>query len=366
MRPRDDRVPRMLWQLETPITLSLLIGMIVAVSTAFGSALTDRTVTEGLIRLVFVVGLYIFVGNSGVVSFGHAAFMLIGAYATAWQDCCSMTKSFSMPGLPTFLLETTVPAPLATIVSSIVAAVFALVVGAAIMRLSGVAASIATFAVLAILNVVYSNWDSVTAGTSSIVGIPNYTNQWVALEWAVVAVVAAHLYQMSKFGLSLRASRDDEVAAKAAGVNIVHQRLIAFVISAFFVGASGGLYAHFLGTISVDAFYLDVSLITLAMLVIGGMYSLTGAVVGTLMISTMIEALRQLEKGVDFGLTTVSVPGGTQEIGLGVIMVLVLVFRQKGITNSREIRWPSSHRNSLARESATSLMTGSQPHDRQG
>jgi branched-chain amino acid transport system permease protein len=170
---------------------------------------------------------------------------------------------------------------------------------------------------------------------------------------------------MSKFGLSLRASRDDEIAAKAAGVNVVRQRLIAYVISAFLVGASGSLYAHFLGTISVDAFYLDISLITMAMLVIGGMFSLTGAVVGTLVISTLIEALRQLEKGIDFGAITISVPGGTQEIGLGVIMVLVLVFRQKGITNSREIRWPSSDRTNLAREAMTSLIVESRARDGQ-
>ena len=93
---------------------------------------------------------------------------------------------------------------------------------------------------------------------------------------------------------------------------------------------------------TVAAFYLDLTFITLAMLVIGGMNSLSGAVIGVISISALIEVLRQLERGVDIGLTTIAVPGGTQEIGLGVAMVLILIFRQRGITGNQEITWPFS------------------------
>jgi branched-chain amino acid transport system permease protein len=321
----------------SPIILCGAIALIVICTAVANSAALDRTVTEALIRIVYVVGLYIFVGNSGVISFGHTAFMAVGAYATAWQDCCSTTKSLFMPALPNFLLQVTVPPPIATIVSGVVASLFAAVVGVAIIRLSGISASIATFAVLAIINVTFSNWDSVTAGTTTLVGIPNYTDHWVGLLWAVIAICAAHIYQTSRFGLSLRVSREDEIAAKASGVNIFSQRLIAFVISAFFVGVSGALYVHFLGTISVEAFYIDITLLTLAMLVVGGMNSLSGAVVGVGAISLLIEVLRQLEHGFVVGSLTVAAPGGTQEIGLGVAMLLVLIFRRGGITGNQEI-----------------------------
>jgi branched-chain amino acid transport system permease protein len=326
----------------SPAVLCGGIVLIVIGTAVANSAVLDRTVTEALIRIVYVVGLYIFVGNSGVISFGHTAFMAVGAYATAWQDCCSATKALFMPALPKFLLETTVPPSLATIVSGVVASLFAAVVGVAIIRLSGISASIATFAVLAIVNVTFSNWDSVTAGTSTLVGIPSYTDHWVGLLWAAIAICAAHFYQTSRFGLSLRVSREDEVAAKASGVNIFRQRLIAFVISAFFVGVSGALYAHFLGTISVEAFYIDITLLTLAMLVVGGMNSLSGAVVGVGAISLLIEVLRQLEHGFTLGSLTVSAPGGTQEIGLGVAMLLILIFRRSGIAGSQEIGWSLS------------------------
>ncbi|MHC2331650.1 branched-chain amino acid ABC transporter permease [Bradyrhizobium sp. USDA 4454] len=321
----------------SPIVLCGAIALIVLGTALTNNAALDRTVVEALVRIVYVVGLYIFVGNSGVISFGHTAFMAIGAYATAWQDCCSATKPLLMPALPKFLLEATVPPPLATILSGVVASIFAAVVGLAIVRLSGIGASIATFAVLAIVNVTFSNWDSMTAGTSTLVGIPNYTDHWFALLWVVIAIFAAHFYQTSRFGLSLRVSREDEVAAKASGVSIFSQRLIAFVISAFFVGVSGALYAHFLGTISVDAFYIDISLLTLAMLVVGGMNSLTGAVVGVGAISLLIEVLRQSEHGFALGSLTVSAPRGTQEIGLGVAMLVMLIFRRNGIAGNQEI-----------------------------
>jgi branched-chain amino acid transport system permease protein len=326
----------------TPIVLSLVLVIIVLVAAIAQNSSLDRTIIDLLIRVVFVVGLYIFIGNSGVVSFGHTAFMMIGAYATAWQDCCSMVKSFFMPALPKLMLETTVPPPIATVTSGLFAALVGLLAGAAIMRLSGIGASIATFAMLVVVDVVYSNWESLTSGTSTMTGIPPFTDHWIALVAAVAAIFVAYLYKISRFGLMLRTSREDEVAAKASGVNVVLQRLIAFVLSAFFAGLAGGLYAHFLGTITVAAFYLDLTFITLAMLVIGGMNSLSGAVIGVISISALIEVLRQLERGVDIGLTTIAVPGGTQEIGLGVAMVLILIFRQRGITGNQEITWPFS------------------------
>lgn len=326
----------------TPVILSFLLLVIVLVDALVRDFSLDRTVVEMLIRVVFVVGLYIFVGNSGVVSFGHVAFIMIGAYATAWQDCCSMAKPDFMPALPQFILDNTVPPPIATVTSGLFAALFGLVAGTAIMRLSGIAASIATFAMLAVVNVVYSNWDSLTSGASTISGIPEFTDRWIALLAAVAAIVVAYIYKISRFGLMLRTSREDEVAAKASGVNVFQQRLIAFVISAFFAGLGGSLYAHFIGTISVAAFYLDLTFVTLAMLVVGGMNSLSGAVIGVISISALVEVLRQLERGIDIGITTVRAPGYTQEIGLGVAMVLILIFRQRGITGNHEITWPLS------------------------
>jgi branched-chain amino acid transport system permease protein len=333
-------ITRIISKYEPLLILCSGLFIIVLATELLDNNLLSRTVTSGLIRVVIVVGLYIFVGNSGIISFGHMGFMAIGAYAVAWQTCCPGLKPYTMPGLPELLLNNTLPNLPAGLAAGLLTAVIAFLVGIALMRLSGIAASIGTFAFLAIVNAVYSNWTSVTGGSSSISGIPIYVDIWNSLCWALVTITAAFIYQRSRYGLSLRASREDEIAAKSAGVNIFRQRLLAFSISAFFVGIGGVLYGGFLGILSPDAFYLNLTLITMAMLVVGGINSLSGAVVGVVVLSTFIEILLQIESGITIGARTLSVPPGMQEIGLGILMLLILIFRNGGITGNREIFWP--------------------------
>jgi branched-chain amino acid transport system permease protein len=324
-------------------TMLFLIGaltMLVALGMAFGGDALHFTMSEMLIRMTIVVGMYLFIGNSGIMSFGHIAFMCIGAYAAAWATIDPGWKQIMLTGLPRFLQEGQYPFPLAVLGSGLLSAAVALVLGAAIMRLNGLAASIATFAFLAIVNSVYSNWETVTGGTSSIIGIPTIVNPWIALLFAALAIVAAFAFQNWRYGLMLRATRDDEVAAQAASINLIRVRLVAFVCSAFIVGAGGAVYAHFLGVLTTDAFYLGLSFVTLSMLVIGGIGSLTGAVVGTVTVTMIVDVLRACERGVSVGQFAVALPHGSQEIGLGVLMALILVFRPSGITRGREIAWP--------------------------
>ncbi len=169
------------------------------------------------------------------------------------------------------------------------------------------------------------------------------TGLWTALAGAAAAVIVAYLYAISRSGLALRASRDEEVAASASGVDMVRERLVAFVLSAAIIGLAGALYAHFLGVVNPDAFYMNLTFITLSMLVVGGMNSLSGAVVGVVALSSIIEALRWLEKGIDVGFATLSIPNGIQEIAIGAIMIVILMFRPTGLTRNREFvwrRWP--------------------------
>ena len=311
--------------------------VLVALATAIGSEQLNFTLTEMLIRMIVVIGLYMFVGNSGIMSFGHIGFMGIGAYVTAWATLAPEWKQVMLQGLPAFLQENTYPFPVAVLASGLVAAGVALILGAAIMRLNGLAASIATFAFLAIVYSVYSNWESVTGGTSSVIGIPTVVGPWTAVAFACIAVAAAYAFQVSRYGLMLRASRDDEVAAQSSSVDIVRVRLVAFVCSAFLVGMGGALYAHFLGVLTTDAFYLALSFVTLSMLVVGGIGSLTGAVTGTLAVTLIVEILRACERGFALGGAQVSLPRGSQEIGLGLALALVLIFRPAGISRSREL-----------------------------
>lgn len=327
-------------RLDTPFLLCLGLLALVALVAAFGAPGLQRTLVEMLIRVVTVVGLYIFIGHSGVMSFGHVAFMGIGAYAVAWTTMEPAIKGNVLPGLPSFLLDSVLPWLPATLGAAVLAALVALVAGSVILRLAGIAASIATFALLAIFNVVYSNWDSVTAGTSSIVGIPTPVGLWQALAFACVAIVIAHAHGISRHGLALRAVREEPVAARSCAVDAWQALLVAFVLSAFVCGLAGALDAQFLGVVNPDAFYLGRTFICLAMLVIGGATSLTGAVTGVVAISALVEALVRLEKGVALGGFTLQAPNGTQEIVVGLVMIVVLIRRPRGIAGGRELGWP--------------------------
>ncbi len=341
----DEFGPQLMMRKYWPLfALSVGLILIVAAGTTFGSDELQTTLIEMLIRMIVVVAMQLFIGNSGVLSFGHIGFMCIGAYAAAWATCEPSWKQLMLTGLPNFLQTAQWPFPVDVITGGVLAALVALFFGAVVIRLSGIAASIATFAFLVIINSVYSNWETVTAGTSSIIGIPTLSGPWPIVIFVLLSMLGAFLFQNSRFGLMLRASRDDDIAAKACAVEVVRVRLVAFVVSAFFVGLGGGLYAHFLGVLTVDVFFLNLTFITLSMLVVGGVGSVSGAAIGVVAVTVVVEVLRSLEGGLNIGPAHLSLPEGSQEIGLGLIMALILIFRPSGLTRSREIPWPFATR----------------------
>ena len=284
-----NRAIQLLIQHRSPILLAAGVAVLVAVGVLSGVKPLQLSLTEMMIRMTIVVGLYVFIGNSGILSFGHIGFVCIGAYAAGWATADPSWKQLMLSGLPSFLQDEEYPFLVAQAGAMVLPAIVALALGAAIMRLRGIGASIATFAFLMIIQSWYSNWDSVTAGASSLARLPTVVDPWIGLAFAVGAIAVAYLFQISRWGLMLRASRDDDVAAKASAVRIVRERLIAFALSAAMVGAGGGLYAQFLGSMTVDQFYLEMTFVTLAMLVVGGIGSLSGAVIGVLAVTFVIE-----------------------------------------------------------------------------
>lgn len=325
---------RSIW---TPVLLSLLMLAIALLTVMTGSRPFNQTVIDVFVRVILVVGLYTFIGNSGVMSFGHIAFTCLGAYAAAWLTINPAMKKVSLPGLPEWLLNTKLPYWESAVLAALFAGVAALILGRVLMRLSGIAASIATFAVLAMINAIYSNWESVTGATSSVVGIPIVRIIWPYMIASVVAIFIAWAHAISRSGLALRAARDEPTAAAASGVDIPRERLVAFVVSGAIMGLGGALMAHSIGVVTPDTFYLGLTFTTLSMLVVGGMGSLSGGVIGVVLLSALIQALRWLEAGVPIGASTVALPKGVQEIALGIIMIVILVRRPAGLLGNREI-----------------------------
>jgi branched-chain amino acid transport system permease protein len=161
---------------------------------------------------------------------------------------------------------------------------------------------------------------------------------WSLAVGVAIVVAAAYAYQRSRFGRVLRATREDPPAARASGISIYRERLIAFTLSGALAGLAGGLYVHMLGLLQPDLFYLDLTLVTLAMLVFGGVGSLWGAVIGALAISALNSFLGDAENTVDVGFH-LTLPNGTRLVTVGAVMALVLILRPTGLTGGREFGW---------------------------
>jgi branched-chain amino acid transport system permease protein len=325
-----------------PALLAIPLGVLALAAQLSGSNSAVAILTELNIRVIAVVAIYIFSGNSGILSYGHVAFMGVGAYASSWETCCPTMKPIMMNGLPDFLRSADWPVVPSAIAASLFTAMVAFVSGLVVLRLQSVVAGIATFAFLFVFNSIYGHWDSVTMGVSSIIGLPQYITPVYCWLWVLAAICAAFLFQNSAAGVLLRASRDEETAARACGANIFWLRVLAFTISGFFAGMAGIILAHYLGTISVDTFFLDLTFTLLAMLVVGGLRSLSGAVSGAVAVSLIIELLRALQLGFSFGDRQFSLPAGSVQIGVALAMLTILIFRRNGLTAGREFpveRW---------------------------
>lgn len=315
-----------------PVLAPAALVAVTAVVGALFERSTEIYFINALVSVSIVVALYVFVGNSGVLSFGHISFVAVGAWTAGVLSVPVEEKPATMPSLYGFLADTTVGNIPSLLLAALVGGAFALVAGLPLMRLSGLTAGIATFAVLEITNNVLRYYEKIGPGLNVFSSVPETTDMQQAAIGAIVAIVVAFAYQTSRFGRQLRAAREDAPAARAVGISVYGQRLIAFALSGALAGFAGGLYVHYL-PINVDAVYLDLTFITLAMLVIGGMHSLWGAVVGALAVSGLDSLLAEAENGV----AGIDLPSGSRIVVVGALMAVVLILRPAGLTGGREV-----------------------------
>jgi branched-chain amino acid transport system permease protein len=324
---------RRLVPLVGPVVLLALVGLL-------GSFLSNPRAIEFENALVFsamVVATYVFVGNSGVLSFGQIGFFIVGAYAAGELSIPAETKSSILPGVFSVIRDHSVSNVWSLVIAAAVGGLFAFLVGIPLMRLSGLAAGIATFAILMITQNIVGNWEKIGPGPLTLSTVPETTDLWQATVGAIAVVVAAFAYQHSPLGRKLRATREDPFAAQAAGIDVHRQRLWAFTLSGLLMGFAGGLFIHFQGTINVQDVYLDYTFLTLAMLVVGGSRSLFGAIVGALVISGLDSFLSDAEQG---AVSWLHVGAGTSLVAVAAFMAIVLVFLPRGLTGGREISLP--------------------------
>ncbi len=295
---------------------------------------------NALVITAMVVGLYVFAGNSGVISFGHVSFVGIGAFVAGIYSMEVQQKGAVFKDLFPFVKDHHLGNITTLILAAAVGGLFALIVGIPLVRLNGLSAGIATFAVLGITRNVLRNWSKIGPGAKAIPSVEESTGLTQALIAVTLCIAAAFAYQISPSGRRLRATREDAAAAQGVGVRIYRERLIAFTLSGAISGFAGAIYVHFLGSISTDQVYLDLTFLVLAMLVVGGVNSLWGAVIGGLTISLLNTLLTEGEQGMSVFGWSFTLPTSTSGIVLAIVMAVVLLARPLGLSNGREFRLP--------------------------
>lgn len=316
-----------------PVLVPAVLIVLAVLLFSLGSESWQRDGVFMLTNMLAVIGLWVFVGNSGIISFGHVSFLGLGAYASAILTTSPQLKHVLIQGMPSVLADAHLGTFPALLVSAALAALVAAAIALPLMRLSGLAAGIGTLAILIIVYTVLGQARTVTNGLQTFSGIPPDATLWSTLPLVLVGLVIAYLFRESRTGLRLRASREDDVAARSIGVGVVRERSIAFVLSAAIVGAAGAIYAHYLGAITPTVFYFQATFLLIAMLVVGGMKSLSGAVVGTLLVTAIVKGLGQVE-------AHASSLQGLTDVALAALLILILIVRPRGVTGGREFRLP--------------------------
>jgi len=336
----NEKFADFLHRYATVIILVIPLILIALVVYLLDQVVLQRIVIVMFINLIMVLALQMFTGNSGVVSFGHIAFMGIAAYASALLSMTPAAKAAALRSGYPLIEQLHLPFIPALVGGALFTALFAAVIGFPLVRLSGSAAVIATFALLVIVHTVLLNWSEVTNGPRIIFGIEGLTTLWITVVIGLLSVITAFWFKETSLGLQLRASREDEQAAASIGINIIIVRWVAFFLSAFIAGLAGGLWAHFITIFSPVAFYLVQTFLIITMLIVGGMGSVSGAVVGTLTITAIFEGLRAIENTVNMANLLPGSLAGFTEVLLATALIVLLIRRPAGITGGKEIRLP--------------------------
>jgi len=325
-------------RLAGPAVVILGLAILLILLQVIGLAFWQGLVINLGIFLILVLSLNLSNGFTGVFSLGHIGFMALGAYASAILTLPLREKEEYLPNLPGWLAGVHFDFRLgsfplgflfATVIAACLVSLVALLVGLVLMRLSGHFVAVATLGFLVIVRVILFNADNFTRGSRTFSNVTPYTNLWWVWAWALLVIYIVWRIKRSPFGRAMFAQREDRWAAQSIGIDVMSPRLLAFVISAFFTAIAGSLYAHFITSFSPTVFYFDLTFKVITMLVVGGMGSVSGSIVGTVLVVGLAEVLRRLEDP--------SQLYGMSGIVLAALFILIIIFRGEGLLGQREI-----------------------------
>lgn len=294
------------------ITTGLVILFFVLVQVLISANILSRY-WQGILNLICInmimaVSLNLTVGVLGQINLGHAGFMAIGAYSAGL-----FLKTGIVTGLPAFVLS--------LIVGGFVAAIFGILIGLPVLRLTGDYLAIVTLAFGEIIRVLIENLDF-TGGAQGLAGIPTTKDFWKFFFMAVFVITMIFTWAESRHGRTVLSIRDNELAAEACGINITKYKTQAFTLSAIFAGIAGALYAQNIGVLAANIFNYNKSFDYLVMVVLGGMGSITGAIFSSIGLTIIPELLKPLAEW--------------RMVIYAIILIVVMIFRPQGLLGRKE------------------------------
>lgn len=302
----------------------LTLAVVVLVALPFVATPFWLTVANQVgIAVVGAVGLNILTGYTGQISLGQGGFLAVGAYTSGL-----LVARAGVPTLAAVLI--------AVLFTALVGALF----GLPALRLKGLYLAIATLAAQFIILWVVRNWDVVTGGVDSLfVSDPqlfgfalgsDFRWYWVIGACAALAVVTGRNLFRTGVGRAFMAIRDQDIAAEAIGVNLTRYKVVAFAVSSAYVGLAGALTAHWTNIVTFERFTLSVSILYLAMIIVGGLGSTLGSVLGAMFMIVVPSLLQQTAQNLQGSFLARQLPA-IELFVFGLVIVLFLVFEPRGL-----------------------------------
>ncbi len=279
---------------------------------------------------IATVSLNLTNGYTGLFSLGHAAFMSIGAYTSILLTFpVTMRTAYNLPLLPPLLggPEGHWPFFPALVAGGVLSSFAAVIIGAPVLRLRGHYLSVASLGFMVIVATFAKTLRGVTRGPMGIHGIPSHTDIYWTYSWLFITLYVVWRIVNSRFGRAMMKVRDDEIAAQVLGIYPMKYKLMSFVIGAFFAGVSGGLYAHLTKAIRPQEFYFVLTFQIVVMLVVGGMGTMAGPIVGAVSLTALRYSLKPVEEGL--GLY------GFIELVYAALLIIIMLWRPQGIIGAR-------------------------------
>ncbi len=305
-----------------------------------------RLLNNVAVFIILAVSYQLINGVCGQFHLGPNAFIALGAYTAALLTMAPAEKAanFLITPLVWPLSQIALPFPLALLAGGLVAAGFGFLTGFPVFRVRGDYLAIVTLGFGEVVRVLANNLQGLTNGPLGLKGLQPHTTLWWSWGAAAAAVAFILAFVNSDYGRTLKAIRDDETAAKAMGVDSFRHLLLAYILSSFFFGVGGGLLAHLITTISPSLFTFFLTFNLLIIIVVGGLGSITGAVLAAALFTLGGEWLRVVEEPqVLFGLHIPGIPG-MRMVMFSFLLLLVILYFRRGLLGGREITWAGVRR----------------------